>query len=132
MISLNESIIIKSLQLMDFPGKFIVFVVSCISSASMSIRFNGFNSEYFKPSWGFCQEDTLSPLIFDQYMYQYAILFYPQECDIGSWKPLCFKNQSTLLSHIVFANDIVIFGEATPDNLHTMLTVVERFCTASG
>ena len=44
------------------------------------------------------------------------------------WEPLVFNNGVTKISHMAFANDIVIFGVASIGNITNMLKVVEDFC----
>lgn len=55
-----------------------------------------------------------------------------QSCIVGAWKPLQFKIFGNSITHMSFVDEIVIFGEASLDNVQTTLSVDEHFCLCSG
>lgn len=50
---------------------------------------------------------------------------------VGDWKPMKAGRSGPLISHLTFADDLLIFGEATIDQMkcHGML---DKFCHMSG
>lgn len=48
------------------------------------------------------------------------------------WKPLQFTSRGPSLSHLCFADDLVLFGEASTAQLDVMMSVLHSFCDASG
>ncbi|XP_010445335.1 PREDICTED: uncharacterized protein LOC104727985 [Camelina sativa] len=48
------------------------------------------------------------------------------------WKPICLSRNGPKLSHICFANDIILFVEASVAQIRVIRRVLERFCVASG
>lgn len=50
----------------------------------------------------------------------------------NQWIPISFKHEQVLVSHMSFANDIVIFGQASMENIGNMLVVLDDFCYALG
>lgn len=105
--------------------------MKCVSTASYSIRFNGITMESCIPSKGLRQGYPTSPLLFNLCI-QFLSEVINLEASRGSWKALKFNNQDPHISHMAFADDIVIFGEATLSNIQFMINLVEYFCHFSG
>lgn len=57
--------------------------------------------------------------------------FIKNACNFGSWVSFYFNNSLTKISHMSFADDIIIFGKATLHNVCNMLSVVDYFCFCS-
>lgn len=102
-----------------------------ITTTTMAIKFNGYTSQSFRPARGLRQEDLLSPLVFKLCM---VILseFIKETCSQGRWKAIHFNNHFPVISHMTFADDIVIFREIDLHNIQSMINTIEWFCQASG
>ena len=61
---LEWSFIHQTLGFFNFPSSWIDLIMSCISSASLSILVNGERLDHFEPTKGIRQGDPLSPCIF--------------------------------------------------------------------
>ena len=61
---LKWNFIYKVLRAFHFPDGLIGLIMSCISSSSISILFNGGKLDKFQPTRGIRQRDPLSPYIF--------------------------------------------------------------------
>ncbi|KAL9859811.1 putative RNA-directed DNA polymerase [Arabidopsis thaliana] len=48
------------------------------------------------------------------------------------WKPISLSQGGTKLSHICFADDLILFAEASVAQIRVIRDVLETFCTASG
>jgi len=48
------------------------------------------------------------------------------------WKPIAASRGQPLLSNLFFADDLVLFGEATKDQAGVIKNCLERFCQALG
>ncbi|CAN1771048.1 Putative ribonuclease H protein At1g65750 [Linum perenne] len=52
--------------------------------------------------------------------------------EFGYWKPICLVQGGTPLSHYFFADDLVLFSEASTSQAHVISDILDRFCDASG
>ena len=60
---LEWSFIRDTLKLFKFPSHLISLIMSCVSTTSISILFNGGTLDSFQSSRGICQGDPLSPYL---------------------------------------------------------------------
>ncbi|CAN1193208.1 Putative ribonuclease H protein At1g65750 [Linum perenne] len=51
---------------------------------------------------------------------------------LGYWKPICLVQNGTPLSHCFFADDLVLFSEASTSQARVVSDILDRFCEASG
>ncbi|XP_021717958.1 uncharacterized protein LOC110685744 [Chenopodium quinoa] len=128
---LRWSFIRDTLVQMNLPITMIEVIMECITTTSLQVLWNGEPSSSFKPSRGVRQGDPLSPYIFVMCMER---LYQTIEATIvnGYWKPIRASREGPLLSNLFFADDIVLFAEATIDQASLIQACLERFCQASG
>lgn len=50
----------------------------------------------------------------------------------GSWKPIHLSRRGTPLTHLFFANDLLLLAEATCNQAKTINEILENFCSISG
>lgn len=88
-------------------------------------------SQPFLPRRGLRQRDPLSPLLFVICCSGLSALIskYLQH---GKWKDIYFGHNSPWLTHITFADNIVLFGEAPVSNTRNIRSVLTSFCSGSG
>ncbi|GMI72850.1 hypothetical protein HRI_000954300 [Hibiscus trionum] len=51
--------------------------------------------------------------------------------EVGEWKPIRLSQDGPGISHLFFADDLVFFAEASPDQLELIKEVIEQFCICS-
>ncbi|WCJ40291.1 DNAse I-like superfamily protein [Euphorbia peplus] len=120
-----------SLQAMGLPTKLISLVMFCISSVSLQIMWNGSPTPPFFPSRGIRQGDPLSPYICVLCMERLAHQI-EGKCRLGLWKPLCFGGNQVRLSHLFFADDLLLFAQANRSQASVIKETLQEFCNASG
>ena len=84
--------------------------MSCISSSSISILFNGVALEPFNPSLGICQGDPLSPYLFILCMEVLGALI-ENKCHEKLWNPVKSSQGGLAFLHLFFTNDLMIFAK---------------------
>ena len=103
------------LNMYKFPHKMISLIMSCISSSSISVLFNGGCLEPFLPSWGIRQGDPLSPYLFILWMELLGFLI-DDMCVNKLWNPLKASQSGPAFSHLFFADDLILFAKADRKN----------------
>lgn len=123
--SLDWDFFMSTLRAFYFPSQFITLIMNCVSTASIRIRYNGYCTAPFSPSGGIRQGDPMSPILFNLCMSMFAGLIRQASLS-GMWLPLYYNNSDMTISHMSFADDVVIFGETSLPNIKSMLAVVGR------
>ena len=125
------SFVLECLRELHLPNMFIELIKWCISSPSMQILWNGSKSEQFNPTRGLRQGDPISPYLFVICMEKLAHLIQEQ-MNNGSWKPIRLNSNGPPISHLFFADDLVIFAEASLNQVRIIKKCMTAFCSASG
>ena len=90
----------------------------------MSILWNGEATADFAPGRGIRQGDPLSPYIFILCIEQLSHGITQAMRD-GNWKPIRLAKHGTPLTHLFFADDLLLFAEASLDQANTIDVVLE-------
>lgn len=123
------SFIIAVLQAVGLPTQFIHWIRQCISTASFSVSVNGSLEGFFTSARGIRQGCSLSP-------YLYVILSNvlskllneAAEAGVFAYHPQC---QGVKLTHLSFADDILVFTDGTSESLMGVIEVMNRFACMS-
>ena len=115
----------------NLPQNLLDLIMSCVSSSSSSILFNGGSLEPFLPSRGIRQGDPLSPYLFILCM-EYLGQLIEEKCDQKLWNLVKTSQGGLAFSHLMFADDIVLFAKADQINCSTIREVLDEFCRKAG
>ena len=121
----------KVLQAYHFPQSLIRVIMSCVISTRVCILFSGGKLEAFNPLRGLRQGDPLSPYIFILCM-EYLGHLIEKKCMEGVWKPLQASRSNIGISHLFFADDLILFAKVDMDSCETISEVLDEFCVESG
>ncbi|KAE8691145.1 hypothetical protein F3Y22_tig00110893pilonHSYRG01320 [Hibiscus syriacus] len=109
--SLRWEFIQDSLTEAGFPPCTIRLIMHCITSTSMQIQWNGENSSAFQPERGIRQGNPLSPYLFVLAMKRLGHSI--RKCvEEGDWKGYYFSRQGLSISHLFFADDLMLYAKA--------------------
>lgn len=106
-------------------------MMHCISTGSMSLLWNGERSSSFAMTRGVRQGDPISPYIFVFCLERVGHLIDKAVLS-GRWKPIQVARGGPKLSHLFFADDILLFAEVSQSQLLMVKKCLDLFCGASG
>ncbi|KAJ9686353.1 hypothetical protein PVL29_015315 [Vitis rotundifolia] len=132
--NINWQFLMMVLQKMGFGTKWMSWMWSCISTAKFSILVNGVPAGFFPSSKGLRQGDPLSPYLFVMGMEVLSVLIrraveggYISGCNIRRG-----NGPAAIISHLLFADDTIVFCEAKKDYLTYLSWILMWFEAASG
>ncbi|KAL4379818.1 hypothetical protein GQ457_02G032950 [Hibiscus cannabinus] len=123
---LEWSFIANTLCDIGLPMDFIRLIMNCIISVSTQISWNMELSDSFQPSRGIRQCDPMSPYIFVLCMERLSQAI-KVEIAQGRWVEIKLSRHGPGLSHLLFADDIILFAKASDRQMHVMKAVLDRF-----
>ncbi|KAL6138042.1 hypothetical protein ACLB2K_063330 [Fragaria x ananassa] len=127
---LNWNFIEQVLNEVKLPTNFVKIIMSCVSTASYQIIVNGELSNSFSGSRGIRQGDPLSPYLFVLCMEKLSHSIQ-NAVEMGHWKPIQSSYSSPRSSHLFFADDWILFSEASSTQATVMKGVMNLFCSLS-
>ncbi|KAG7546653.1 Zinc finger CCHC-type [Arabidopsis suecica] len=125
--SVNWDFILSALRALRIPEKFVGWISECITTPTFSVCLNGNSSGYFKSAKGLRQGDPLSPYLFVLAMEVFTRLLQSR-FDQGyiSYHP---RTSGISLSHLMFADDVMIFFDGTEASLHGINETLDDFAS---
>ncbi|KAK9985511.1 hypothetical protein SO802_030462 [Lithocarpus litseifolius] len=115
----------------NLPENLIQVMMSCVSTISISVLFNGSCLEEFCPSRGIRQGDSLSPYLFILCM-DYLGQLIQEKCEENIWIPIKASRGGPAFSHLFFVDDLVLFARADHTNCSAIQDVLDEFCAIFG
>ncbi|KAL0404118.1 UNVERIFIED_CONTAM: hypothetical protein Sradi_2052600 [Sesamum radiatum] len=113
---------------LGFPPQLILLVNNCITNCWFSVLINGSLSGFFKSTRGLRQGDPLTPTLF-----VLAAEYFSRNLNrlMEIDKSLAFKG-SQGISHLAYADDILIFTNSREKSLETVMEFLQEFEHTSG
>lgn len=105
--------------------------MKCVSSVSFSVRVNGVFSDSFKPTRGIRQGDPISPYLF-------LLCSEGLSCMLKNIGPLYLSRgvrvsrHAPWISHLLFADDCLIFTQATKRGAERVADILDDYNRGSG
>lgn len=118
-------------QFFNFPSAVIELIMFWVSSSSLTLLWNGLKLDPFAPSRGLRQGDPLSPYLFVLCMERLAILIQ-DAINQGHWLPVSISSNGPAISHLFFADDVLLFAKAKVSQMQMIHSLLSQFCLASG
>ncbi|KAA3475146.1 reverse transcriptase [Gossypium australe] len=114
-----------------FASNWIELIMRCVTSVSYAVTINGNRGRIFKPTRGLRQVDPLSPFLFLIYSEGLSALM-----GIAKKKGLIrgakASRKGPEISHLLFADDCLMFGEATEKGARVLKDILKVYENCSG
>ncbi|XP_019173838.1 PREDICTED: uncharacterized protein LOC109169412 [Ipomoea nil] len=128
---LSWDFIRDTLDKTGFTGTLKELMMTCIQTPRLSLIWNGERLEAFRPERGIRQGDAMSPAIFVLCMERLSQMIVMNR-EKKVWKGIKIAKNGPTLTHLCFADDMVLFTEASMEQANVILECLEQFCQASG
>ncbi|GKU87265.1 hypothetical protein SLEP1_g1695 [Rubroshorea leprosula] len=129
--SISWDFLLEVLVDFNIPAPLIRLIMFSISSLKLSVLWNGNELPYFQPQHGLRQGDPLSPYLFIMAMEKLSHMILSQ-VQTGSWKPFKVSRGGLALSHLFFANDLMLFCQASQTQIAMVMDCLSEFSGRSG
>ncbi|WMV40242.1 hypothetical protein MTR67_033627 [Solanum verrucosum] len=124
----------KSLENMDFGGKWLKWIKFCTTTVKFSILINGAPSGFFSSERGLRQGDPLSPFLFILAMEGLNDMLRTAQTRgwIRGFNANMNNRQGLAISHLQYADDTLIFCDADSSQLKYLRVILILFEAISG
>jgi hypothetical protein len=128
---LNWNFIVTALRRLGLSHHFINLVYACISTTTLSVLVNGEPSNHIKPNRGIRQGCPLLPYLFVVDMNELSIALQ-QEMQNQHLTGISLGPRCMPIHSLLFADDLILGGQATVQEATAIKAILQRFCDASG
>ena len=105
-------------------------IMHYVETVRMSVVWNNKPLKWFKLSRGIRQGDPISPYLFVLYMERLGHII-SQAVEKGKWKPITLSRHVPPISHLFFADDLLLFAEASESQMETIMGYLNIFYESS-
>ncbi|KAM2044900.1 hypothetical protein ACFX1T_009162 [Malus domestica] len=116
---------------LGFAPLFCSWIKECISTVSFSVLINGFPIGYIQPERGLRQRDHLSPFMLLLCTEGFFMLI-KKSLEQGALHGFKISPAGSLLTHLFFADDYVVFGNASVEKAKSVVKVLKIYARGSG
>lgn len=128
--SIRWDFVLATLKAANFPEVFIGWIKECICTPSFSISINGKSDGFFRSKRGLRQGDPLSPYFFVLAMEVFSKLLHSRF--VLGYIAFHPKSSELNLSHLMFADDVMVFFDGSSSSLHGIYETMDDFASWSG
>ncbi|CAM8999722.1 unnamed protein product [Rhodiola kirilowii] len=121
----------KMMASMGFAEKWINKIMLCIRTISYRVRINDNISEVIRPGRGLRQGDPISPYLF-LICAEWLTYTLNKYQEMGLIKGIRICRGAPVITHLMFADDCLLFVKASKDSLSWISSILKRYESVSG
>jgi hypothetical protein len=129
--SVNWEFLLSMLNQMGFPSRWCLWIKGILASSRASVLVNGSPTFQFSSEKGLRQGDPLSPFLFLIVM-ECLSWMLDKAKSIGDFKGIRLTDEEVELSHLFYADDALIMGDWSRDNIQCTTRILIVFYLCSG
>ncbi|XP_057418984.1 uncharacterized protein LOC130713213 [Lotus japonicus] len=114
-----------------FPEVTCHLIMNCVTSSKLDLLWNGSKLPWFNPVRGLRQGDPMSPYLFVMCMEKLSVRIQ-NAVSAGLWHPITMSRGGPPLSHILFADDVLLFCKAKSSQVEVVASILADFGSAPG
>ncbi|PKU70112.1 putative mitochondrial protein [Dendrobium catenatum] len=118
----------QALNMFGFPMKLTMLIMECIRNARFAFILNGKNSKWIIAENGFRKGCPLSPFLYVICSQLLSLAIAQRGQDLG----IQVSCKAHKISHLLFADDVLLFSKATKKLVVKMNNIVRDFCSWTG
>ncbi|KAK8929024.1 hypothetical protein KSP39_PZI017553 [Platanthera zijinensis] len=123
------SFVRRALQAFNFPIGWINLILECISNPRYGLLINGVRASWINATCGLRQGCPLSPYLFIICSEFLSLLIKINHHPVLGIK---LSTSASKISHLLFADDTLLFGTATTGTVKCFSSVINDYCSYSG
>jgi hypothetical protein len=121
----------NTMHRIGFSHRWVQWIMACVTTVRYSVKFNGTLLEAFSPSRGLRQGDPLSPFLF-LFVADGLSALLQKEVESNGIYPLKVCRAAPGISHLLFADDTMLFFKATEAQANRVKQVINEFEVSTG
>lgn len=129
--NVNWAFLLSILEQMGFPEKWRLWIKGILVSARSAVLVNGSPTFEFQCYKGLRQGDPISPFLFLIVMEALTCLFN-KASKLGIFEGVSLAKNGPLISHLFFADDALIMGKWSENNILVVARILRIFYLCSG
>ncbi|XP_022041786.1 uncharacterized mitochondrial protein AtMg01250-like [Helianthus annuus] len=129
--NVNWNFLISIMEQMGFPSTWCNWIKGILISSRAAVLVNGSPTFEFKIEKGLRQGDPLSPFLFLIVMEALSWMLKKAKA-IGELKGINFTDDEADITHLFYADDALILGEWSRENLQSTARILRVFYLCSG
>lgn len=106
-------------------------IMDCITTSHLNTLWNGSKTEEFQPLRGIRQGDPLSSYIFVICIDKPSHII-AEAINKKDWSPMKVGRNGPEVSHLMFADDLLLFSEASKNHAEKVMECISKFCKMFG
>jgi len=116
---------------LGFHSTWVQWVMACVTTVRYSINFNGVLLDSFQPTRDLRQGDPLSLYLF-LFVAECLSVLLNKGSETGEIVPLKVTRRAPAISHLMFADDSLLFFKVDEQHAHSVKKILEVFCNSTG
>jgi hypothetical protein len=121
----------KVLQRLGFSGRWVNWIMSCVTSVRYQVKFNGNNLDTFSPPCDIRQGDPLSPFLF-LFVADGLSTLLQREVDSNHITPVKICRRAPGILHLLFADDSLLFFKAQAEQATRIQSILNVYAASTG